>query len=287
MVQPANLGQDRDDLAGVLRALRKAAGLSGERLGVKAHMSQGKVSRIETGKIIPTVADVQRILRALEVPPDRAAELLKLARAANIDFLSRKRVRQISARVYQQSLGSMLMHSDEVRCVFPALLPGFLQTPAYVRGVVYHPLSKNSVPRREEIIAAKLGQHEMLHSGKTRFSMLFTEAAVRVPIVGPEDMAEQVEYLKRMSTLPAVDLAIIPAERQIQLPPGNTFIVYDQRAVYTETHAGVINLRDPAQVEEHLELFEYFWSHAVKGKEARELLRGIADEFRARADRRP
>ncbi|WP_020667977.1 helix-turn-helix domain-containing protein [Amycolatopsis nigrescens] len=272
----------------MLRALRKAAELSGERLAAKAHMSQGKISRIETGKILPTVTDVQRILRALEVPPDRAAELLKLARAANIDFVSRRRARQLGPRSYQRSLAAMVAQSDQVCCVFPAMLPGFLQTRAYARGNIYNPLSKYSTARREELIEAKLSQHELLRQG-TRFLLLCTEAAVRFPVVGHGDMAEQVEYLISTSKLPQIRFAIIPAGTRMPKPALNTFIVYDNRTVEMETHAGAINMRDPTQVEEHLELFEYFWSHAVEGDEARALLRSIADDFRRQATtgRRP
>ncbi|MGH3516836.1 MAG: helix-turn-helix domain-containing protein [Haloechinothrix sp.] len=66
--------QSRSDLAGTLRKLRKAAGLSGERLAVRCAMSQSKISRIESGRAFPTVLDVDRILTALEVPGEIATE---------------------------------------------------------------------------------------------------------------------------------------------------------------------------------------------------------------------
>jgi hypothetical protein len=51
-------------------------------------MSQAKISRIETGKVLPTVIDVEQIVRALGVPRPVADELLALARAANVDYAS-------------------------------------------------------------------------------------------------------------------------------------------------------------------------------------------------------
>jgi transcriptional regulator with XRE-family HTH domain len=43
-------------------------------------MPQSEVSRIESGRILPTVVDIERILTALEVPSEVAAALLSLAR---------------------------------------------------------------------------------------------------------------------------------------------------------------------------------------------------------------
>lgn len=86
MFEPGRLGQDRMDLAGALRRLRRASGLSGERLAARTLMSQAKISRIETGKTVPTIMDVERILSALDVPLERAQELLALAKLANIEF---------------------------------------------------------------------------------------------------------------------------------------------------------------------------------------------------------
>lgn len=42
-------------------------------------------------------------------------------------------------------------------------------------------------------------------------------------------------------------------------------------------------MRDPVDVREHLELFEYFRRNALRGEECREFLRAIAAEFRSRA----
>jgi transcriptional regulator with XRE-family HTH domain len=49
-------------------------------------MSQSKVSRIENGRLLPSVVDVDRILRALGVDQATSAELLALARVANAEY---------------------------------------------------------------------------------------------------------------------------------------------------------------------------------------------------------
>jgi ribosome-binding protein aMBF1 (putative translation factor) len=64
---PTRAGRDRQDLASSLHDLRKASGLSGDRLARRCGMSQSKVSRIETGRLQPSVVDVEQVLTALEV----------------------------------------------------------------------------------------------------------------------------------------------------------------------------------------------------------------------------
>ena len=49
-------------------------------------MSQSKISKIETGKTVPTLVDVERILRALDAPPSLIAEVGALARIANTEW---------------------------------------------------------------------------------------------------------------------------------------------------------------------------------------------------------
>jgi len=85
MLQPEWSEADRMELAGALRELRRASGLSGAALGARVYMSQTKVSRIETGHVVPSVTDVELLVHAMQVDPDRGRELVGLARIANTE----------------------------------------------------------------------------------------------------------------------------------------------------------------------------------------------------------
>jgi transcriptional regulator with XRE-family HTH domain len=65
MLEPGRQDEQRATLAEMLRELRRAAGLSGERLAARCAMSQAKISRIETGKVLASVIDVEQIVAAL------------------------------------------------------------------------------------------------------------------------------------------------------------------------------------------------------------------------------
>ncbi|MEV4869783.1 helix-turn-helix domain-containing protein [Streptomyces syringium] len=50
-----------------MRALREASGLTGDSVARRASMSAGKLPKIETGKVRPTVQDVDLVLTAVGV----------------------------------------------------------------------------------------------------------------------------------------------------------------------------------------------------------------------------
>jgi transcriptional regulator with XRE-family HTH domain len=283
MFEPDAAGQDRKGLAESLRALRRDSGLSGERLANRAHMSQSKISRIESGRVLPSITEVERILTALKVPTNQAAELLALAKIANTDFLSRRKMRRLGATYRQREIAALMDQSSHIRFVLPTALPGLLQTPEYVRSNVSDPMSRVSDDQKPVLLAAKLASREALQRPDKRFSFLLTEAAVRRRVASSADMAEQVEHLVSASSMATVDLEVIPLDAEAAKWPINIFIIYDERLVIVETEAGSMALRDPVDVREHLELFEYYRRNALAGEECREFLRVIAADFRNRA----
>ncbi|MGQ0777087.1 MAG: helix-turn-helix domain-containing protein [Pseudonocardiales bacterium] len=80
MLDPEWSEADRLELSSALRDLRRAAGLSGHALAARVYMSQTKISRIETGRIIPSITDVELIVYALDADAERSRELVSLAR---------------------------------------------------------------------------------------------------------------------------------------------------------------------------------------------------------------
>lgn len=246
----------------------------------KTHISQSKISKIETGAALPTVADVEHILRALEVAPEQATTLLRLARAANIDFVSRRQIRMIGVKHKQVELGSLLERSSSVKHALPAMLPGALQTLDYATSNVHNPLSRVSESERSRLIAAKIGRGRFLHDGTRSMIFLLTETAVRTKIAPPPTMAGQLDHLITVSTLPGIDISLLALDVEVQKPLISTFAIYDDRLVIIETTAGAVTLRDPADVREHIELFDYAHERALKGDDCRDFLRTVATEFR-------
>lgn len=98
-------------------------------------------------------------------------------------------------------------------------------------------------------------------------------------------MAAQMDHLILVSARSNVDLEVIPLTAHIPTPPLNMFVVYDERLVIFESETGATTLRDPRDIEEHLELFEYFRRNTLKGDDCRTFLHKVAEDFRSSSSR--
>jgi len=276
--EPEELGQRKDELAVALREARKQAGLTGDRLAARCGISQSKISKIETAKVLPSATDVERMLSALGVPEDRKRELVALARLANTEFQSVRAALQRGLHQKQRELAALEADTQHIRFFLPLMITGLLQTPEYARA------SLASFPGdHPHAVAKRLDRQARLYDGSKRFTFGLTEAAVRWQLCEPRVMAVQMGRLASLSELPNVHIGIIPLDTFVPDGPLNTFTLYDKRLPTAETFGGVIMMRDPRDVTYHLELFAFFERYAVFRDEARALLESYADKFRTAA----
>jgi transcriptional regulator with XRE-family HTH domain len=133
---PTHAGQDRKSLANALHDLRKASGLSSERLARRCGMSQSKVSRIETGRLLSSVVDVEQMLTALEVNGATRHELLALARVANAKYHDVRASVRRGLHHRQRELAALETTATHMRHFLPALITGLLQVPEYMRAAI-------------------------------------------------------------------------------------------------------------------------------------------------------
>jgi transcriptional regulator with XRE-family HTH domain len=273
--EPEELGQRKDELALALREARKQAGLTGERLAARCGISQSKISKIETGKVLPSAADVERILTALGLGGERTAELIALARLANTEFQSVRAALQRGLHQKQRELAALEADSQHIRFFLPLMITGLLQTPEYARASL-----ANFPGDHPQAIAKRLDRQAALYNPAKRFTFVLTEAAVRWQLCEPRVMAVQMGRLASLSELPNIRLGIIRLDRYVPDGPLNTFTVYDERIATAETFGGVIMMRDPRDVNYHLELFAFFEQYAAFDDEVRVLLESYAQGFR-------
>jgi transcriptional regulator with XRE-family HTH domain len=262
-------------LASALREARRGAGLTGERLAARCGISQSKISKIETGKVLPSVTDVERILTTLGTRQDLTDELLALARLANTDFQSTRADIRRGLYRKQRELAALEADSAHIRFFSPTMITGLLQTPEYARA------SLGVFPGDHgQAIAKRLERQATLYNRAKRFTFLLTEAAVRWQLCEPAVMAVQMGRLASLSELPNIRLGIIPLDTFIPDGPLSTFTVYDERIATAETFGGVIMMRDPRDVTYHLELFAFFERYALFADGVRALLEKYAQNFR-------
>jgi len=274
--EPEALGQHKDELAVALREARKQVGLTGDRLAARCGMSQSKISKIETGKVLPSTTDVERILFCLGVGKERTADLMALARLANTEFQSVRASLRRGLHHKQRELAALEADSRHIRFFLPLMITGLLQTPEYARASL-----ANFPGDHPQAIAKRLDRQASLYNPAKRFTFVLTEAAVRWQLCEARVMAVQMGRLASLSELPNIHLGIIPLGKYVPDGPLNTFTIYDERIATAETFGGVIMMRDPRDVAYHLDLFTFFERYAVFGGEARGLLESYAETFRA------
>ncbi len=275
MFEPDDLGQRKDELAIALREARKRAGLTGDRLAARYGISQSKISKLETGKVLPSATDVERILSALGVSGERQRELTALARLANTEFQNVRASLRRGLHQKQRELEALEADAHHIRFFLPLMITGLLQTPEYARASL-----ANFPGDHPHAIAKRLDRQARLYDVTKPFTFVLTEAAVRWQLCEPPVMAVQMDRLASLSALPNIRLGVIPLDAYVPDGPLNTFTIYDERLVTAETFGGVIVMRDPRDVAYHLQLFAFFEQHAVYGDVMRSLLGAYAKAFR-------
>ncbi|QKW54518.1 helix-turn-helix domain-containing protein [Streptomyces buecherae] len=283
-MEPETQARERKDLAEALRGLRRASGLSGERLAVRCNMSQTKISRIETGRALPTVMDVERILTALNVPSEVADELLKLARRANVDYASWRAYARVGLYHKQAELRALESSSLVMRHFLPAIPTGLLHVREYATATLSRTVEGDPARDVTRAVDARMERQWVLDDASRSFFFLMTEQAVRWRRANCHVMAAQCSHMAEVNQKPNVRLGIVPQTVEVSGTPMNVFVIYDDRLVTVELFSGEVVLRDPRDIIQHQNLFDLFWSNAITGDAATGFLLQVAEEFMRKRD---
>ncbi|MGC0415094.1 helix-turn-helix domain-containing protein [Embleya sp. AB8] len=279
---PQQAGRDRLRLASALRALRSATGLSGERLAVRCGMSQSKISRIETGRTLPSILDVQQILEALGVDAATADEVRRLAEVANTEYEDVRTSVRRGRHHRQRELAALEAGADHIRHFLPTMITGLLQTPAYMRQAMA-PTVDPAAGDTAKMMAIKLERQAVLHDQGKQFEFLLTESAARWHLCRASVMALQMDHLISISKLPQVRVHILPLRQRMTDAPFNTFVIYGDHLVTVELFSGQLILRDPKDIAYYRDLFDYFVDRSLSGDEARAEIESWSESFREKS----
>ncbi|MFF1794760.1 helix-turn-helix domain-containing protein [Kitasatospora sp. NPDC058263] len=275
-LDPDQLGRSKQDLAEMLRNLRLQAGLTGDRLAVRCGISQSKISKIETGKVIPSLVDVEQILRALGAPGDLTQEVSSLARIAHTEWQNKRSSWRRGIEKRQAELSRLEAAATELRFFLPSMITGLLATPEYMRASL-----ANVTGNRTEVINRKIERQGVLQDASKVFTFILTEQAARWALLPPAAMALQIDRLASLTCLPSVRIGVLPFGTPLTRGPMNTFTIYDDRLVTVETFTGRMVFRDPKDIGQHRELFALFEETAAFGENARMLLSEWAAVYRS------
>ncbi|WP_432033189.1 helix-turn-helix domain-containing protein [Streptomyces antibioticus] len=275
------MGSERQDrmkaLGARLRGLRAEAGLTGAALARRAGVGQPTVSKVETGRMVPSVDVLGRLTRALGVDESITREVRDLLIAVETAPGA------VEAASGEEPAGSTLDEAVRsarlVRSFQCVVLPAMLQSAEYARHVF------DSAPnaRPEAVgraVAARVERQSLLYEPGRESVFLLTEGVLRTWPGSPALMLAQLDRLLAVESLSTVRLGVIPWRRAVPVMPRHGFTLCDQGPVVVETFRGERVVDDSAEVAAYEETFTRFEGAAVFGAEVRELLLQVMADFR-------
>jgi transcriptional regulator with XRE-family HTH domain len=266
-----NYERERLALGAEFRRLRKHAGLTGIQLADQTGISQSKISKIETGLLLPTLDDVLRFTTAVSAPPDRSNWLTEQLAFLQTEFSSWRIAHRYGIALKQINVAELEQKARLIRVFQACVIPGLLQTPAYARSVMGLSNVTNQSDLEEAVLARKRRQ-ELLYDSTRRFEFVITESAIWSGFCARDVVSRQIEYLSSMLALPNICVGIVPLRMRIPTVPQNSFCLYDDQLATVETLTAEINVSDPRDVHEYDVLFRSVAHVSLRGDKAEAFL---------------
>ncbi|MFB6478539.1 helix-turn-helix domain-containing protein [Streptomyces virginiae] len=268
---------NKAQLGAALRALREASGKEAKAVARSALMSPSKLSKIENANLLPSATDVERILTAIGVSEAIKAEYTEAARAATTEATAWRLLKRAGIHKGQQAAKALEAQMALLRLFQPALVPGLLQTPEYIRAILQrHDLSEDALSRT---ISGRLERQAVLFDSTKKLRFVITESVLRWRIVPPQMMAAQLDRIVSMSRLAHVDIRVVPLSAPQTDIANHAFVVRDDRMVTVETVHAEIVVTDPRDVEMYVRKFEGFEQIALSGDGMRSFVESLRDGF--------
>ncbi len=202
-----NLSPAVQQLTRAIRTARRARGLPNRTLSAQLGYSHAQVSHWETGRQVPTLAQVIALVDAMDISGDERQSILGYAREA------------IAPNPLAKLPGIPPVLADGIAyerlaCAIeewaPAIVPDLVQTSDYTRALA---TSQSCDPVDVEIRSLiQAGRREILTRTNTpvEFTAVIGHAALRESIAPAHVMAEQVDFLIDQTARPNITIRVMP-----------------------------------------------------------------------------
>ncbi|GGQ54266.1 transcriptional regulator [Streptomyces ruber] len=261
-----------------LREIRKDSGLTARELASRAGWHESKCSRIENGRTAPADDDL-RVYALHCGAVDQTADLIATARNIEGSYVEWQRMERSGLRRAQESVLPLWERTRHFRAYSSWLVPGPLQTRAYITALLSSIRDRRGLPDDlEAAVQVRVGKQRVLYEGSRRFAVLLEESALRHRIGGSEAMAGQLGHLLTLATLPNVSLGVIPlGTDRTALWPVEDFWIFDGSQVNVELVSAFLTITQPNEVGMYLRTFASLADLAVYGAAARTLITAAID----------
>jgi hypothetical protein len=268
-----------------LAEFRATAGYTANHVCNTLNWGRGKLGRFEANQWKrPEMSDIRDLIRIYRIEGAEREEVEELA--------VRSRVRpwwREYGDVFDNEFPGYENDASSIRVYMPLVLPGLLQTPAYMEAQL------ETGPRpsawRRRAIEARLRRQEILDrtdGTAASLSVVITEASLLYRWGSLGDRCAQVEYLAEMSRRRAVELRI---QRFADGPSAGLYSMVnifgfpgaEPPLVFVETDYSVVEVSEPESVRGYIQSFERACEAALEPAETTIYLEKLAAESHAKA----
>jgi transcriptional regulator with XRE-family HTH domain len=263
-----------------LRGFRKDAGFaSGRAFALATGWQESKVSRIENGKQNASEDDI-RVWCTTTNRSEQIEDLIATVRHIDELWLEWRRQFQNGAAPTQKRFLSIYAKTKVFRIWHPTVVWGALQTADYSAEIFGQVVRLFEIPDdRDAAVAKRLERQQYLYTGDRVFNVLLAEQSLYTNFGGPEVMKAQLDRLLAVMRLTRVSLGIVPRDARVEVWPGNSFSMFDDKVVHVETYSAELTVTQPKEVEIYFKAFELLRQSAVYGQTARALILSAIDHF--------
>ncbi|MFI0486707.1 helix-turn-helix domain-containing protein [Actinomadura sp. 9N215] len=273
----------RRRLAGELRRLRDASGLTLDHVAEQLEWSNAKVSRIENARVSVLPRDVKYLLNVYGIEGEAREVLLALAREARQKGWWHSYGEAIPAwfEVYV-GLESDAVTMDKYESEH---VPGLLQTADYARAVFQSfPLDDEAeIDKRVELRMART--ERLTTPGAPKFWAVLNEAVIHRRVGGAPTMQAQLAHLSNMAKLPNITLQVLPFDAGAHPAMSGAFTILgfpepsDPKVVFMEEQTGGLYLEKPHEIERYSMAFDHLRAAALRPSDSQALIARIADNM--------
>jgi transcriptional regulator with XRE-family HTH domain len=272
----------RRQLGNEIRQLRKAAKLTGQQLAQAVGWHQSKVSRIEAGRNLVRVEDVEALLRALPATTAQVREVLDLA-AVNVGEPGSWRNSSRSGLTRRQrDFIALEASAVSIQHYQPVLLPGYMQSEAYARRVAQMAGARDLDRAVDQRLARRA---TLTDRNLPRYAVVLLETVLRWRPVPPAAMADQLDLVVRLASRQNVELRIVSLDAEQAVFVQHPFMLFefvDSRPEegLVETTTQDLRLRDVNAIGQLRHFFNRLSSGALTPTASLALVRKVADSYR-------
>jgi transcriptional regulator with XRE-family HTH domain len=264
-----------DDLPGLLRSLRIAAGLSQPEVARRTGLSQARVSRAENGRSILGPDEVAELAALYGAGADQRDRLVRMAAEAEQSYVDARTViqRGNTARL-QDRFAALEAGAVTVRSFQPVMVLGVLQSSAYAAAVF-------GTAEDDPLVAERLARTEcLLAEPGRRWVLVQTEGSLRWLVGSARLMAAQIRRIRDVvAGRPNVEFGLISWQTPVDVLPPTAFHLYDSSTVVVGTSIGSAFIDDTASMDLYREQFDRLARLAVFGDAALAGLDAVAADY--------